>query len=157
MSATDEFFGDFFEQIGKKDETLAKVPKDAFAKQLPPVRNRGGGDDDAPPAAAGGAAVPPVQQPADADAEGADRGKHRKHAYENFSEWDKYDVSKELASLDADGAAAAATRDEGSTLELIAGLTMSDIVKLPTERRLALAIDEKTKGNECFAAKEWLQ
>jgi tetratricopeptide (TPR) repeat protein len=100
-------------------------------------------------------AQPPA--PAAAAAEVA-KGKPRKHAYENFSEWDKFDVDKELDRLDKDEASAGGGAGSAKPgVELIAGLTLSEIARLPAEHRLALALVEKTKGNESFAAKAWTE
>ena len=151
MSAPDDFFGDFFDQIGRKDQTISRAPKEAFGKTLPPVRNLGADHDDDQPASA---RQPAVGGGAPRSAE-HDKGKHRKHAYEYFNEWDRFDVDKELSKMDADEAAAAAAASGGQSAELIAGLLPSEVPKLPEERRLALALDEKTKGNESFHAREW--
>lgn len=141
MSA-EEFFGDFFEEIAKRDETISRAPKEAFVKRTPPVRNLNADKDDDEPR---GARTSRAGEPPAADGKAADR----------------FDVDQELAKTDASGAptagAGARRAVGGAPGELVAGLTPAEVTKLPAERRIALALDEKTKGNECFAAKEWHQ
>ena len=84
------------------------------------------------------------------------KGSHRKHAYEYFSEWDRFDVEGELRKLDAEqpeagGNPAGASCDDG----LPSGLTpemLRDMPKVEVERR---ALNEKEKGNEYYKVGEY--
>lgn len=105
--------GSFLSDISAKDAALRSRNENTPADPLPPVR----GQKAPPPMPAPAPAAAPKQaapKPADAQAiwdEGAvaaapatakaTKGTaHRKHAYEYFSEWDKFDVDGELAKLE---------------------------------------------------------
>ena len=139
---------DFLADVGAKDEYLRKSSKDnVAAPELPPVRGSAG-KAPAPPAAPKAAATAP---PAAADDDGKPR--HRKHAYEYFSEWDRYDVDGELERLEdaPDAAPEAAKEEEG----LPPGFTAAEVKKLPAVEIERRALNEKAKGNEQYKAGEY--
>jgi hypothetical protein len=81
---------------------------------------------------------------------------HRKHAYEYFSDWDRFDVDGEMQKLDGDtdtaagraAPAGAASEEDGLPAGLTAE-TLRDMPKVEVERR---ALNEKAKGNEHYKA-----
>ena len=140
---------DFLADVGAKDEYLRKSSKDnVAAPELPPVRGSAG-KAPAPPAAPNCAAA--TAPPAAADDDGKPR--HRKHAYEYFSEWDRYDVDGELERLEdaPDAAPEAAKEEEG----LPPGFTAAEVKKLPAVEIERRALNEKAKGNEQYKAGEY--
>ena len=139
---------DFLADVGAKDEYLRKS-KDVAAPELPPVRGSAG-KAPAPPAAPKASATTTAAAAADDDG----KPRHRKHAYEYFSEWDRYDVDGELERLEdaaPDAAPEAAKEEEG----LPPGFTAAEVKKLPAVEIERRALNEKAKGNEQYKAGEY--
>eukprot|EP00962_Isochrysis_galbana_P036337 scaffold12545_cov90-Isochrysis_galbana.AAC.2 len=86
------------------------------------------------------------------------KSSHRKHAYEYFSEWDRFDVDGELEKLDKESDAGGSSGGGGGAGEhdgLPSGLTaemLRDMPKVEVERR---ALNEKAKGNEYYKAGDY--
>jgi tetratricopeptide (TPR) repeat protein len=110
-----------------------------------------------PPPAAAAAKAAPSTKPAAASKSEEVKPRQRKHAYEYFNQWDRYDVDAEVAKLeDAKAKAeeeedAVPSRNDGLPPDLTAA-ALEKMAPIEIERR---ALNEKTKGNEAYKAGEF--
>ena len=177
----------FLSDISAKDASLRTHREVANSEPLPPVRSR-----ILPPARAApkaelasvsvAAAAPSAPAAAAARTKGTKGTAHRKHAYEYFSEWDKFDVDGELAKIDeasaeqtavtgSDAAAtatdAAASREattatrvppssEADDEGLPPGMTSDTLASMPRVEVERRALHEKSKGNDHYRTGDYV-